>query len=798
MQDQRAVAWGAVAVLALGSSLSAAPQSPESAAQQILAENCYGCHGQAQMSGLDLRQLSTILKGGKRGPAVLPGHSADSLLYKAITGAGDLKMPPGKSILPTDAVRTIAAWIDAGAKWPGDTATTSEPTWWSFRKPQRPAVPQVKDSAWVRNPVDAFILAKLEAEHLTPAPPADKLTLLRRVSYDLTGLPPSPDDVRKFLADHSTDAYEKVVDRLLASAQYGERWGRHWLDVVRYADTSGFEHDIYLRNAWRYRDYVIAAFNEDKPYDQFVKEQVAADELWPDDNELEGSYILPKKKQADLERRIATGIYTVGPFDPESYLDGSQLRYEILTDMADTTSAAFLGLSMGCARCHNHKFDPITQKDYYSLQAIFAGSEAKEVPMVDRMKIITWEQSETKQLEVDHLRDEIARLDATARRKSPGKRRMTDDDYSPEDRKRRQELLLKLAEVYISIPKPYAMATVLGHSDLVPEVHIARRGDFHNLGEKVGPAFPAILAGGAAIQEPEQGPFVPQRRKALALWLTRPDHPLTARVMVNRIWQWNFGRGIVPTSNDFGRQGEMPTHPQLLDWLATEFVQRGWSVKAIERLLLLSNTYRMSDRHNEADARVDPTNRYFWRMNQERLDAEEIRDAALSVSGSLNTKMGGPPVIPPLQPDEVNALGQESEWPATLDPKEPLRRSVYIYVKRTFRLPMLESFDEPDSSFSCSRRETTNVAPQALTLMNSKFASERAREFAARLTGKDGDDPSAWVDDAWQLALSRSPAADEKQKALELFAGKSGEARSRALVEFCLMVFNLNEFLYVD
>ncbi len=755
------------------------------------------------MSGLDLRQISSILKGGKRGPAVVPGRSADSLLYNAITGTGDLKMPPGKGALPADMARTIAAWIDAGAKWPeASTSTPTESAWWAFRKPQRPAVPQVKDTAWVRTPVDAFILARLEAEHLTPAPPADKLTLLRRVYFDLTGLPPAPEDVRSFLADQSADAYEKLVDRLLASPRYGERWGRHWLDVVRYADTSGFESDIYLRNAWRYRDYVIASFNQDKPYDQFIQEQIAADEIWPNDNELQGSYILPKQKQVDLERRVATGMYTVGSFDPSSALDGAQLRYDRVTDMADTTASAFLGLSMGCARCHDHKFDPITQKDYYRLQAVFAGSQEREIPVVDAVKIMTWRKSEPKQLELNDLRDEVARIDSIAKARggkgSGGKRKLAAGDYTPDEQQRRDKLLRQIAELYVALPKPYATATVLGHSDLVPEIHVALRGDFRNPGEKVGPGFPAVVANGAAIQEPEQGPFLPQRRKALALWLTQPDHPLTARVMVNRIWQWQFGKGIVATPNDFGRQGDPPSNPALLDWLATEFVARGWSVKAIERQILLSSAYQMSDQYNAANAKVDPGNRNWWRMDRHRLDAEEIRDATLAVSGALNLKAGGPPVIPPLEPDEVSALGEESLWPATVNPQEPLRRSVYMYVKRMFRLPMLESFDQPDSSFSCARREATNVAPQALTLMNSRFMFQRARDFAARLTKKDGDNPGAWVDDGWQLALSRPPADDERRKAIELFADKTGEPRSRALVEFCLMLFNLNEFIYVD
>ncbi len=630
-------------------SSSAAPaDAPEQAAQHILAQNCYGCHGQAQMSGLDLRQLASILKGGKRGTAVVPGHSADSLLYQAIAGIGDLKMPPGNATLSPDAVRTIAAWIDAGAKWPSNIA--AEPEWWAFRKPQRSPVPPVKNAAWVRTPIDAFILAKLEAEHMAPAPPADKLTLVRRLYFDLVGLPPSPEETRAFLADQSPNAYEKLVDKLLASPQYGERWGRHWLDVVRYADTSGFEYDLYLPNAWRYRDYVIASFNQDKPYDQFVKEQIAADEIWPNTNELEGSYVLPKEKQIDLDRRIGTGLYTIGPFDPSGAEDGAELRYNRLTDMADTTASAFLGLSMGCARCHNHKFDPITQKDYYRLQAVFAGSEDREIPVVDAVKIMTWRKSETRQLELNDLRDQLTRVEAAARR-SGGKRKMAPEDFSPEEKKQREALLLKIAEVYVSLPKPYATANVLGHTDIIPDVHVAVRGDFRNAGDLVKPGFPSVLAKDAEITEPEQQPFVPQRRKALALWLTQPDHPLTARVMANRIWQWTFGRGIVASPNDFGRQGEAPSHPELLDWLATELVARGWSVKALEREILLSNTYRMSDRFDAANAKIDPAGPLFVAaMNRQRLDAEEdSRRGAGGLRGQLLLEGGrtaGDPAAP--------------------------------------------------------------------------------------------------------------------------------------------------------
>ncbi len=769
--------------------------SLEQRARKILSDNCESCHGQARMSDLDLRQAGGILKGGKRGPAVVPGNSSASLLYRAIAQTGELKMPPGKAALSADDVAAIRQWIDAGARWPAETARTqNEPSWWAFRTPRRPDLPKVKAAAWVRSPIDAFMLQKLEEKGLRPAPPVGKAALIRRAYYDLLGLPPSPEDVRAFLADESPDAYPKLIDRLLASPQYGERWGRHWLDVVRYADSTGFESDLYYKNAWRYRDYVIRAFNEDKPYNEFVQEQIAADEIWPNDNELEGLYILPKKKAADLERRIGTGMYTVGPMDPSSGLDGAQLRYERLTDMADTTGAAFLGLSLGCARCHDHKFDPVSQKDYYRMQAIFAGSEPREIPAVDAVKVITYWKSIARQLEVDQLKAEVNRIDDAARKRT-GRRKDFTAAYTPEERAAREKLLLRLGEAYAALPPPYPTATVLAHSEIVPDVHIAVRGDFRNPGEEVGPGFPAVLCDGKDLAEPAERPFVPQRRKALALWLTQPDHPLTARVMVNRIWQWHFGRGIVATSNDFGRQGDLPTHPELLDWLATEFVARGWSIKAMHRLMMLSSTYQMSDEYNTVNAKVDAENHYLWRMNRMRLDAEELRDAVLACAGTLNAKMGGPPVIPPLAPDEVNALGDVTQWPATLDPAESLRRSIYMYVKRTFRLPMLDTFDLPDSTLSCSRRDVTNVAPQALALINNEFVSARAREFAARLRKIGGDNPAAWVADGWQIALGRAPSQAERSRALAMLDEPD---KTRALADFCLMLFNLNEFIYVD
>jgi hypothetical protein len=767
-----------------------APSTIESRAQQILSEKCEACHGQARMSDLDIRQIDTILKGGKRGPAVIPGKGVESLLYRAVAQTGDLKMPPGKPPLAAADLEIIRLWIDAGAKWPAMKATTtaSGASWWAFRPPRRPEIPAVKDSAWVRTPIDAFVLRKLEEKGLHPAPSLGKEALIRRAYYDLMGLPPSPEDVKAFVNDPSPGAYEKLVDRLLASPEYGERWGRHWLDVVRYADSTGFESDLYYKNAWRYRDYVIRSFNSDKPYNEFVQEQIAADEIWPDDNELQGLYILPEQKARNLERRIGTGMYTVGPMDPSSALDGAQLRYDRLTDMADTTSAAFLGLSIGCARCHDHKFDPISQKDYYRLQAIFAASEPRDIPAVDAVKVVTYWKSINKQLDVEHLKAEIKRIDEQARGGS-GKRKGLAASYTPQQQAARDDLLRKLAEEYVALPDPYPTATVLAHREIVPDVRIAIRGDFRNPGEKVEPGFPAILA------HDESPVDQAQRRKSLALWLTRPDHPLTSRVMVNRIWQWHFGRGIVATPNDFGRQGEAPTHPELIDWLATEFVARGWSVKAMHRLIMLSNTYQNSDVFDEKNAKIDAENRYFWRMNRTRLDAEEVRDAVLSCAGTLNSKRGGPPVIPPLAPDEVNALGDVSQWPATLDPRESVRRSVYMYAKRTFRLPMLETFDSPDSTLSCSRRDVTNVAPQALALLNNEFVIARANEFADRLRKLGGDNPEAWVNNGWAIALGRGPTEAERAKALAMLDSPD---KVRALADFCLMLFNLNEFVYVE
>ena len=476
--------------------------------------------------------------------------------------------------------------------WELASGTKSEPSWWAFKKPVRSQIPAIKDAASVANPIDAFVLAKLEEKGLTPSPKADKRTLIRRAYFDLHGLPPTKDEVDTFLSDSRPDAWERVVDGLLASPRYGERWGRIWLDVVRYADTGGFETDLYYQNAWRYRDYVIQSFNSDKPYNQFVKEQIAADELWPDNLDLEGSYKVPKAKLDHLNARLGTGLYTFGPVMHESGLDGEFLRSEWLADAADITGAAFLGLTYGCARCHDHKFDPITARDYYRMQAVFAGSEQKEISIVPIMSVFDYWQGLPKVRAVNDLANAVRRISDQAKQRIVARMKLKyspevveafdtpeetrtakqkelaidleaafrnisekdlDQEYRPEENQQRRELIEKIGYAYLKAPTRYPTATVLGHAEIVPETHILERGDHKKKGALVTPGLPGFLVDKPDIQEPADHPLVPQRRRALALWLAEPGNPLTARVIVNRIWQGHFVRGIVGTPNHFGK-----------------------------------------------------------------------------------------------------------------------------------------------------------------------------------------------------------------------------------------------------
>ena len=868
--------WLALIVLSPGTGLAAAPGSTQvDRASEILKHECLSCHGSIRASGLDLRTREGMLLGGNRGPAVEPGQPDASLLYRAVAHMGDLAMPPGEKQLPDQDLETLKAWIEAGASWPDAVdVEAGGPAWWSFRPPVRPEPPQILDAAHgVRNPIDNFVLARLHSQGLKPAPEASRLELVRRAYIDLIGLPPTPEQVESFLRDESPKAFEKLVDRLLESPAYGERWARHWLDVVRYADSGGFETDEYYPNAWRYRDYVIKSFNEDKPYDRFIQEQIAADELWPDNLDLyDTSYAIRPEKVAHLEARVGTSLYGFGPSIGESTLDAPKLRYERLTDWVDMTGAAFMGLTMECARCHDHKFDPITQQDYFRMQAIFAPSHPVTLPVVTAMSMFHRNEYYPRAIALDERRrahemfEAKVRLRLTEEQKAgfspevrrayekPEAERTADEQkmaaplqdalarffhrntfklkehLTPEEKEERSRVLLAIAEKVLEIPVSDAShairwdgfydtpsATVLGHvqGELIPETRVLERGDLDRPGEPVEAGLPRILDEGVDFNANEG--HGPRYRKRLALWLTRPDHPLTARVMVNRLWQWHFGRGIVSSSNDFGLQGQPPSHPELLDWLATEFIRQGWSLKAMHRLIVQSSTYRRTSRFHDAhNAAADPDNAYLWRGNRRRVEAEALWDSIHAVAGTLNSKMYGRPVVPPLSEDELAGFRLKWAWTVPADPAEHARRGIYILARRNFVFPMFEKFDTPDPAVSCPERAVTTVAPQSLWLLNNDAVFRQALAFAGRLVREGGPEPDQWVDRAWRIALGRGPTDREAGDALETLASADGETwkelpegtppelkaigrrQAQGLTELCLAIFNLNEFLFVD
>ena len=707
----------------------------------LLIDDCIKCHGPDRQEGsLRLDSRGGWQKGGDSGAAIVPGDVENSLLLQAVQHTNpDLQMPPESKLSPAK-IAQLEQWIKSGAVDPRDDTETSakhvvaDPkTFWSFQPIRVVPPPAVSRPDWVQSPIDAFILAKLEANNLTPAPLADPRTLVRRAYFDLLGLPPTPAQVDAFVKDKSSGAWARLIDNLLQSKQYGERWGRHWLDVARYADSGGFETDVYYRNAWRYRDYVVNSFNDDKPYDVFVQEQVAGDELWPDDITLDGNYTIAPEKVRHREALTGTGLYALGPQVHESNMDGKKIRYETFTDWVDTTGAAFLGLTVGCARCHDHKFDPISQRDYYGMQAIFAGSKEVEIPIIDPMGITDFKQHYPLILAVDESRRALRLFDA----------RTTGRPLTPPEQAERNDLLNAIANKVLTLPEQTALGiplvglmetptiSVLGHErpELSPTIYLLNRGELTRPREAISPALPAALKDASHWTQPMQGQF--RNRASLAQWLTSPQHPLTARVMVNRIWNGHFGRGIVGSLNDFGQMGERPTHPELLDWLASTFMQKGWSVKEMHRLMMLSSTYQMESRgHFEQNAKLDPQNHFFWKMNRKRLEAEVLWDSLHSVAGNLNLKMGGRPVVPPLGPDE----GAPGYWIVSADPAEHTRRGLYILQRRNYRFPMFDVFDLPVNAVSAPARDVTTVAPQALWLMNNPAAIRQSKAFAARIT----------------------------------------------------------------
>ncbi len=709
------------------------------------------------------------------------------------------------------------------------TLTDAQRGHWAFQPIKRPVPPRLtRFQATATNPIDQFVLAKLEANSLSFSPPASKMALIRRVTFDLIGLPPMPEEIEAFVNDSTTDAYEKLIERLLASPHYGERWGRHWLDLVRYAETDGFEHDAVRPHSWRYRDYVIRSFNEDKPYDRFVREQLAGDEFWP----------------GDPDALIATGFNLLGP-DMVDSSDQVQRRHNTLNDMTDTTALAFLGLTIGCARCHNHKFEPLSQRDYYSLQACFTPAafhreqtvalpleraaytaalkqfdehpkvrELAELEAPVREKLrkgklakLSPEAQAAHQTPPDHRNAEQANLVLETDPMVAVSEKEITEAFNEDERPHRKQLVEQIKN--LPKPPPLAKAMALAKADGPPaKTCVLHRGEYSQPGEEVEPGFPKVLS-------PEKLSSFSghDRRSDLANWIASPGNPLTARVMVNRIWQHHFGRGLVPTPSDFGTHGQPPTHPELLDWLAAEFVKplnrssveaeassnastlqrfndstlHPWSLKHLHRLILTSAAYRQTSSLLNSKAHPDPENRLYWRMNHLRLEGEVIRDSLLAISGQLNPQMGGPGVYPPI-PESIfkGATG----WTVSQDPREHVRRSVYIFARRNFRFPFLEVFDAPDNNLSCPVRERSTTAPQALTLLNADEVMAAAQLTARRVSKEAGSDAEA-VEPLFRLTLGRPPTPKELARTREFL-------KQSPLSELCRVLLNLNDFLYVE
>jgi hypothetical protein len=653
---------------------------------------------------------------------------------------------------------------------PLGTYTAAERRHWAFQKRSNPEIPKftaAADRAWVKNPVDAFVLTRLKQEQLRPSPPADRTTLIRRIYFDVTGLPPAAAEVAAFVSDRSPDTYPKLVERLLASPQYGERWAQHWLDVVRYAETEGYEYDTHRKDVWRFRDYVIRALNDDKPFDRFLIEQIAGDEISP-------------KTDPDDNALIAAGFIRMGPVQRQNgNLKDPFEPNDVLTDMTDVFGSAILGVTLGCARCHDHKFDPIRQSDYYRMQAFYTKVNDNDISKATPEEQAAWK------AKADPIEKEMAQI-RQAQRKL---RNM------PQAAEQMAKLTKQLEELQDNMPPPLpSLFSIRNDPEKKEPTHILLRGNPDAKGPVVSYRPLGILLPEGSPEYPRD---TPDPRTRLAKWVTDPDNPLTARVMVNRIWHYHFGRGIVATPNDFGRMGFRPTHPELLDHLANEFVNSGFSLKHVHRLILLSNTYRQSSA-GPATAAIkasaiekDPENKLLWKFTRHRLEAEQLRDAILAVSGKLNLAMFGPSIMVPVQPELVAALYKPAQWVIAKDLKEHHRRSIYLISKRNLRLPILETFDQADALLSCARRESTTHAPQALELLNGDFINQQADALAERLQAEAGPDPKRQADLAYRLATGKGPNSKEMAIAISFL-------KDQPLKRFALAMFNINAFLYVN
>ncbi|WP_439628676.1 DUF1549 and DUF1553 domain-containing protein [Gemmata sp.] len=748
---------------------------------------------------------------------------------------------------------TLVAPVGGQEKYADPELLPADREHWAFKPPVRPKAPAAG------NPVDAFVGAKLDAVGLKPSPEADRVTLIRRVTLDLTGLPPTPAEVEAFVNDAAPDAYEKVVDRLLASPHFGERQAQHWLDVVRFAESNGYEADGERPHAWRYRDYVVAAFNSDLPYDRFLTEQLAGDELWKAEasrakNATGWALFAPfRRPSAGVDALIASGMHRCGPAHMVGgNQDAEVLRQERLTEMVNGVGSAFLGLTVGCARCHDHKFDPFSAGDYYRMQAFFTPTAyldfefASPAEQAQRKKdadalgaLISPLKAKVAALDSPY-RDRIAKakreklepkfrdaLDTPADKRTVEQKtlasqantllKVTWDEVvaalSPADREARTKLREQIHALEARLPPPTAAAWAVASAGTPAQAFVLKRGDVNRRTLAVGPGFPRVLV---------TGENAPKNRIEFAKWLTRPDHPLTARVVANRVWQSHFGRGIVATPNDFGLRGDKPTHPELLDWLACELVERKWSLKHLHRLIVTSATYRQSSTTTHG-AKLDSDNALLWKMSRRRLEAEAVRDAVLAAAGTLNRQVGGPSVKVPLEPEVYDLIFTEGEpdglWPVTPDATQHTRRSLYLFNKRNVRLPLLEALDQPDTLNSCAFRPVSTSAPQALILMNGPFVQEQGRTLAVALV-KEHADTAKQLEALYRRTVGRPPRAEEVKLAVEFLDAQAetirgrmkanqpigldpkslppgtDAARTRALADLCVVMFNTHEFVY--
>jgi mono/diheme cytochrome c family protein len=739
--------WVVLALLGLAGQPAGA-QTPEAAvdfAQAILPifnRQCVSCHGpKTQKGSLRLDSKAELLRGGDSGKVVVPGDPVSSpLLLRLTTPDEDTRMPLGKAPLSREQIDRIRRWIEQGTPGQDAAPAAARSDHWSFQPIRRPDVPPVQNTAWVRNPIDHFILARLEQEGVAPAPEADRQTLLRRLSLDLIGLPPAPEEVAAFVADPRPDAYERLVDRLLASPHFGERFGNHWLDLARYGDSDGFEQDAQRLHAYRWRDWVIAAVNSDLPFDQFTIEQLAGD-------------LLP---QATPQQLLATGFHRNAPTNREGGIDKEEARVRTLVERVSTTGTVWLGLTVGCAECHSHKFDPLRQTEFYQLYAFFNDAvDEADLPL-------TPTPAELAQYEVDKaayaqrlqsLRDQLARA-------------------QPEQREGLERTLSRLQRRAPTPPQP--ILAVFGPAAKPRQTYVHKGGDYRQPGAQVPPGTPAVLP----PLSPRHGSGQPADRLDLARWLVDPAHPLPARVEANRLWQYLFGTGLVTPPDDFGTQGDPPAHPQLLDHLAWRLIDQGWSRKALVRHLVTSSTYRQASRHRPELESADPNNRWLARQNRFRLPAEIVRDVYLAAAGLLNRRIGGPGMRPEVPPGFAD-FAYRFNWTADPAP-ERYRRGMYIFFQRNMVFPMLRTFDRSDSNLTCVRRERSNTPLQALTQLNDPEFVEAAAALGRRLVREAPASQGARIERAFRLCYGRPAAAHERDYVARLWQEFADHFRKHA------------------